>query len=187
MVVRTSLYPKSSWALRVSKPFSSKWVANECLNVWQVTAFGRSCLVLPKPRLAALTIRPCDGDLVHLSLGCANDFLEGIHTAPPPVRRTSMLSSGGRAENRSATRNQNRGRRLLQQLVPPELRNARLLPDATLQILQSTIQPNQRRSMSNTWYGFHAILEAHPAVKRSNHRLESSQCLTKVRWPLLPL
>ena len=33
------------------------------------------------PRLVAPTIRPCDADLLHLSSGYANDFLEGIHTA----------------------------------------------------------------------------------------------------------
>ena len=41
-------------------------------------------------------------------------------------RRTKQLSSGGRAENRDVTRNQDRGRRLLEHLGRPSLASDRL-------------------------------------------------------------
>ena len=61
MVVFTSLWPKSSWTVRMSYPPSNRWVANECLNVWHVARFVnpalRALAVMTTGRRAALRAR----------------------------------------------------------------------------------------------------------------------------------
>ena len=48
----TSLWPSNSWIVRISYPFSKRWVAKECLKVWQV-----ACFVIPAMRTAFFIAR----------------------------------------------------------------------------------------------------------------------------------